>query len=275
MPKVDLIAYLTQKASIIQSRAGVREIINLSAKTQMYSRPDLYRVGSATLTVIVASFDWIPYMLSANLPTDLDVFVSHATADDPIITQIAKKLTDAGITTWVDHQRLTPGNNWDRGIQDALNDCRAGLFILSSRSVESDECQNEWRTILRLKKPLFVALIDQVSNERYPYRLQTNQYVGLSDPATFDANIQKLIDALHGNPTLIAIAPGATLMRAPSGSFPYAARDLPLIGRNADITERGYSSPVGFAARRKSSDCDPRLRRGWQDTPRRRDRLYR
>lgn len=126
------------------------------------------------------------------------VFISHATKDDPTVDRIHHALEAASIPTWVDHiNAISAGDDWHNEIQNGLNGCTAGLFILSPQSAQSEECTNEWRTIQALKKPLYVAMIAPVADDIYPYRLRTIQYVDLQG---FDVGIKQLIHALEGQP---------------------------------------------------------------------------
>lgn len=139
----------------------------------------------------------------------LDVFISHSTKDNSIVTAIHQKLTSVGIETWVDHLQLRPGDDWDRAITKALKEAKSGLFVLSASSAESLECINEYRTILELGKPLYVALIEDIPAEDYPYRLRTIQRVDLM--TNFDLGMEQLIAAIqHGSTKENAVAKDET-----------------------------------------------------------------
>jgi WD40 repeat protein len=123
------------------------------------------------------------------------VFVSHVTADDDIVTTIHNSLMDAGIKVWVDHiDGINPGDNFSREIQNAVNECDCGLFVLSAESAKSDYCEAEWQRILALKKKVYVLLIEDLTLAKFPLRLGTIQYTNLSKD--YQAGIADLIDNL-------------------------------------------------------------------------------
>jgi hypothetical protein len=136
------------------------------------------------------------------------IFISHATKDDPSVDRIYQALAAANLPAWVDHiNAISAGDDWHQAIQDGLNACTSGLFVLSPHSAQSEECTNEWRTIQALKKPLHVALIAPVPDELFPYRLRTIQYVDLQ---AFDKGLPHLIQALGGKPKPAPISSPST-----------------------------------------------------------------
>lgn len=140
------------------------------------------------------------------------VFISHSTQDDRAVDRIREALAAKGIHTWVDHADLKPGEPWDEIIDDRLNDCTDGLFVLSRHSIDSDECHSEWRAILELDKPLYIALIDDIPPAAFPYRLRMIQYVDLHHH--FDEEIAKLVATMIKDRQ--QPAPGPRLPTAPS-----------------------------------------------------------
>jgi hypothetical protein len=147
-----------------------------------------------------------------------DVFISHATQDDAIVTRIHDVLSAAGLDVWVDHvDGLSPGDDFDDEIQKALNECSMGLFVLSPHSVKSKECNNEWRSIMALGKRLYVVLIGEIPNVDFPYRWRTTQYVKLEPD--FDARMGELAAAMTGKRDLNPDAPA-------TGQLPYLPNPL-------------------------------------------------
>ncbi len=129
-----------------------------------------------------------------------DVFVSHANSDDEIANRIHNTLLSAEIKDWIDHLNLKPADNWHKSIQQALNTCECGLFILSLNSCEREECINEWRTILDLDKNLYVVLTETIPKDKFPYRLRTTQYTDLT--LGFDEGIKTLASAIKNKSAL-------------------------------------------------------------------------
>src|SRR5881227_2843855 len=56
---------------------------------------------------------------------ELDVFLSHATADKPVVEKLARILQKQGIKPWLDAWNLVPGEPWQEAIENALGRCAA------------------------------------------------------------------------------------------------------------------------------------------------------
>jgi hypothetical protein len=164
------------------------------------------------------------------------IFVSHATVDDKVASQIHHLLQAAGIDSWVDHEAgLKAGDYWDDKIQAALNDCDAGLLLLSPLSAKSPECNAEYRRILSLGKRLYVALIQPTPKADFPWRLTTIQYVDMA--RDFDGGLKELTAAITGMRDLDPASPVTAQANPVSGSFPRWQLDVPLIGRETELAE--------------------------------------
>lgn len=49
--------------------------------------------------------------------TEIDLFISHSTQDDDIVSQIHDQLEASGINVWVDHEDgINASNNWAKEI---------------------------------------------------------------------------------------------------------------------------------------------------------------
>ena len=166
------------------------------------------------------------------------VFISHATKDDHEIDRIAAVLNAAGIETWTDHRHgIEAGDIWSRAIQDAVNACDVGLFVLSPASAQSDYCEAEWNHILKLGKRLYIAQIESVAPMEFPLRLGIIQYTDLS--ADFEKGMTALIRAMRGEPPLDAVASTVKRGKRVTSSYDdrYSTYSIPMEGRDADLAK--------------------------------------
>lgn len=172
----------------------------------------------------------------------VDIFLSHSSKDDAIVSRIHDALEAAGFNVWVDHvdgKGVDIGDNFELVIQDALVKCKYGLFALSPNSAKSIECINERRTVTDLGKRLYVALIKDVNPEEFPWSLRTIHYVNLK--ADFETGINELVKALQGDSPLETTAKVTAQQRSLSGNFPRWHLDFPLMGRG-DILEQVHKT---------------------------------
>ena len=220
------------------------------------------------------------------------VFVSHSSRDDAMVDRIRVALETAGIDVWVDHVYIEPRDDWDGAIQESLKKCEDGLFILSRSSAVSAECRSEWRTIIGLGKPLYIALIEDIPAEDFPFRLQTIQYIDLR--RDFSKGIERLVERMRaersgvGLPPTEPDAPGAQSALVLRAADDVPSRPDKLIGRDAlladvnALLDRGQrvllqglggmgktSLAAEIAARRIENDQQPILwlRAGTEDAP--------
>lgn len=56
------------------------------------------------------------------MPSDpvYHVFLSHSSKDKPAVEALAKKLRDAGLNPFLDRWHLIPGEPWQEGLEEAL-----------------------------------------------------------------------------------------------------------------------------------------------------------
>jgi hypothetical protein len=64
-----------------------------------------------------------------------DAFISYAREDQATAIRLYNDLKRAGITPWLDHEDLLPGQNWEHEIRRAIRESRYFLALLSSHSL--------------------------------------------------------------------------------------------------------------------------------------------
>lgn len=158
------------------------------------------------------------------------IFVSHATANDTLVTQLVEDLREYTTTDfWVDHLKLAPPeSNWRNAIHSALQDSHAGLVIVSKAAVQRPEIVAEWSYLLNLKRELYVVKIDDVAAADIDYRLHIAQMVDLS--VNWEAGLKALTAALAGE----AAGPGAPIsqLRPITGHIERKLLSIPIHGRD-------------------------------------------
>src|SRR4051812_32477160 len=92
-------------------------------------------------------------------------FVSYSRVDGADFTQrLADELeaVPPSPKVWVDTRELVPGRaDWDDQIVEAIQTCRAVLFVMTGDSVRvGSSCKDEWVAALRYKKPVIPLRVD-------------------------------------------------------------------------------------------------------------------
>ncbi|HLV37034.1 MAG TPA: toll/interleukin-1 receptor domain-containing protein [Spirillospora sp.] len=125
------------------------------------------------------------------------VFVSYATRDHPIAERICRHFGAAGIRCWLDNFEVTPEADWLKEVAAAVRESSHGLFLLSPAAIRSPSSMKEYRDMLALDKPMYVAQIEPVDPNDLPYDLQS---VPVYDLVTdFEGGLEKLQQDIEAN----------------------------------------------------------------------------
>ena len=120
------------------------------------------------------------------------IFISHSSKDNDAVAEIVDDLQAKGVSVWVDFDRLESGTQWLNTIQDAIDDCAGFLVVMSQISRRADWVMRECLYAMQLRKPLFIALIDEVP---LPLLLVDRQFTTLLED--YDEGLVRLVEALQ------------------------------------------------------------------------------
>lgn len=88
------------------------------------------------------------------------IFISHSTKDHDFTLTLSEQLVSLGLETWVDVHDIPDGSTWPREIQKAVERCAAFVVVMSAAGRESEWVERETLMAMDMKKPLFIARID-------------------------------------------------------------------------------------------------------------------
>jgi hypothetical protein len=71
------------------------------------------------------------------------VFISYSRNDIKITDKFANLLHQSGMETWIDRESIKVGNSWRKEIVEAIDECDAFVFMMSSNSVASKNVHKE------------------------------------------------------------------------------------------------------------------------------------
>lgn len=101
-------------------------------------------------------------------------FFSYCHDDFEFALRLAKDLKAAGASVWLDRLDISPGERWDRTVEDALTSCPRMLLILSPASINSTNVMDEVSFVLEEQKTVIPVLYRDC---KVPFRLRRVQYV--------------------------------------------------------------------------------------------------
>ena len=150
------------------------------------------------------------YDLQANQAIQISpLFISYSHEDLEFVNKVEKQLNKRGIRFWRDIHDLKAGRI-ETQIDQAINQNRTVLLILSEHSLSSDWVEHEVRTARELEKNMErdvlcpIALDDSWKSNRWPKRImeQIKEYNILDfseweDDVKFEGMFRKLIDGLE------------------------------------------------------------------------------
>lgn len=125
-------------------------------------------------------------------------FLSHSSKDKPFVRQLAADLSAAGVTVWLDEQRIKVGESIPEKISQGLAESDYFLLAVSRQSIES-----EW-----VKKELNNALISEVQRRAVhvlplklddapmPPAISDKKYADFSH--SYKAGLDDILTALKG-----------------------------------------------------------------------------
>ena len=104
------------------------------------------------------------------------IFVSYSSKDRPFALGLVKELQKLGANVWIDQLGIKLGENWDNAIEEALEKSETLMLILSPKSVESPNVQDEVSIAINSEKKLVPILIEEC---KLPMRWQRRQYADI------------------------------------------------------------------------------------------------
>ena len=102
------------------------------------------------------------------------LFISYSRKNKETALRLAKDLKNYGIAVWLDLLNLEPGTHWDIAIQNALEDSRGLIVLLSIPSVASKYVLSEIDCVLEQNKKIIPILLEEC---RVPLLLRRVQYI--------------------------------------------------------------------------------------------------
>lgn len=126
-------------------------------------------------------------------------FLSHSSADKDFIRQLATDLTAAGISVWLDEQRIKVGESIPEKISQGLAESDYFLLAVSEASVESEWVKKELNGALinEVQKRAVHVLPLKLDDAKMPSAIADKKYADFS--SSYKAGLQQLIDALKGD----------------------------------------------------------------------------
>jgi hypothetical protein len=121
------------------------------------------------------------------------VFLSHTSADKQVARRLSLELAKAGVDVWLDEWAIKVGESISRKIDDALQECRYLILLLSPNAVSSNWVEKEWRAAFwrETESGEVVVLPAMAEKCELPPLLRDKKYADLS--TSFGDGVRELL----------------------------------------------------------------------------------
>lgn len=125
------------------------------------------------------------------------VFTSYSRRDTEIVDTIVGKLTQAGISVWIDREAIKAGNQWRVQIVQAIDTCQAFVLMLSPNSAASDNVRKEIDLSQDSGRAIFAVMLEPVKlPAELRYQLAGLQFIDVQ-MLGFDSAVNQLIETVR------------------------------------------------------------------------------
>lgn len=156
------------------------------------------------------------------------IFVSYSHSDAERVYPLLSALKQRGLNIWYD-EGLEPGSSWRAGLADSIQNCERVLFLVSSVSASSRNCEREIEYALSKNKPICVCFLERTQlTSSLDFSLGSEQAI-FADHYELPAFTEKVEASLRGLKAEAVSKPRATLastrIQAPRSTSSLIERD--------------------------------------------------
>lgn len=131
----------------------------------------------------------------------MQVFISHAQADEKLARELSGQLAEAGVKVWLAEQEVLPGDNLALEVGKALQRSDALVVLLSPESVASKYVRSEITYALasaRFQDRVVPVMVKPTRN--IPWFLKTLEIISVraTDSQAVEQLAQRIVAALGG-----------------------------------------------------------------------------
>ena len=120
------------------------------------------------------------------------IFISYSRKDIDFVRKLAGDLEKAGYDVWWDITDLQGGDDWVRGIPDAIKSSQFVLVVLTPDATESAWVEKEYMQALSLRKKVIPIMLVPGT---IPFALNTINFINFAT-GEYAENYRKLLEAL-------------------------------------------------------------------------------
>ena len=130
--------------------------------------------------------------------TRIKVFVSYSRADKAFASDLVLGLAACGFAPYIDRQDIAAGEDWERRLAGLITEADTVVYVISPDSLKSDNCAQEFRQALALRKRILPVVWRAVDDAEAPPEMKRLNYIFFSgEGRTFAAGLAELAQAMR------------------------------------------------------------------------------
>lgn len=126
-----------------------------------------------------------------------DIFISYSSQNRETANAVCAALEQRGITCWIDHRDISPGQDYAESIITAINDAPIFLLLLSAHSNASAPVAKEVERANHKHKHVLVLRLDSTSlSPALEYHISNVQHLNATT-APLEPHLERLVEAVQ------------------------------------------------------------------------------
>ena len=122
-----------------------------------------------------------------------NIFISYSRREVGFVDDLHGRLEKEGYQTWLDYRSLVPGKPWKEQIYQGIKDAKVILLVVSRASIDSDNVEMEWKSVLKEKGKRIILLIFETMD--LPPELENFEWVDFR--GNYSKSLQELFRQLQ------------------------------------------------------------------------------
>ena len=135
---------------------------------------------------------------TAEEPRADEVFISYSRVDEEFAREVARGLTERGLTTWIDREDIPPATDWMTEINEGMASAEGLVAIISPDWAGSEVCGVEIDTALSLGKRV-VPILRTMADDVHP-ELARRNWIFWRDDSEAESALDAVEEALRVDP---------------------------------------------------------------------------
>ena len=130
------------------------------------------------------------------------IFLSHNSRDKWFVRELAGRLADSGVTVWLDEVELKIGDSLADRISEAIRDVDFIGVVISKNSILSSWVRKELSLAMskEIDRESVTVLPIRLDDSEVPEVLRDKLYADFRDPGDFEAQCERILEALGVSP---------------------------------------------------------------------------